>query len=237
MTALPRSAAGSIADNLVAVRERVAQAARRSGRDANAVTLVAVSKTMPVAAVMAAYGAGQRLFGENRVQEALPKIEQAPEDTQWHMIGHLQTNKARQIPRTFTTVQSVDSERLARALSKHVPTGETLDVMLQLNWSHEASKAGITDEEGLRQVLRTVLALPGLRLTGLMTIPDPDYDETRTRRCFADIRELHDRVRREFELGPAFCELSMGMTHDFEWAIEEGATVVRVGTAIFGARP
>jgi hypothetical protein len=237
MTAWQHSANGGIAGNLAAVRERIAQAARRSGRDADAVTLVAVSKTKPLAAVMEAYAAGQRLFGENRVQEALPKLEQSPADTEWHMIGHLQTNKARQIPGAFSTVQSVDSEKLARALSKHVPKGDTLDIMLQLNWSHEASKAGIADEDGLRQVLEAVLPLPGLRLTGLMTIPDPDYSEAQTRRCFADIRGLHGRMRQEFGLGEAFRELSMGMTHDFEWAIEEGATVVRVGTAIFGARP
>ncbi len=237
MTAAEHSTNGCIADNLAVVRERIAQAARRGGRDADAVSLVAVSKTKPLAAVMEAYAAGQRLFGENRVQEALPKIEQAPSDTKWHMIGHLQTNKARQIPGAFTTVQSVDSEKLARALSKHVPDGEVLDILLQLNWSQEASKAGITDEDGLRQVLPVVLGLPGLRLTGLMTIPDPDDSEAQTRRCFADIRELHARMQQEFGLGETFGELSMGMTQDFEWAIEEGATIVRVGTAIFGARP
>lgn len=237
MTSLEQSSLPSIAENLASVRERIGRAAARSGRREQEVILVAVSKTKPLDAVLEALAAGHRVFGENRVQEATAKIDAAPAEAEWHMIGHLQSNKARFIPGRFQMVQSVDSERLARALARLIPAEQTLDIMIQLNWSHEGSKSGIGTLDALRQIIAVMTTLPTLALTGLMTIPDPSYDEARTRAHFAEVRELHEQMRSEFHLGSPFRHLSMGMTHDFEWAVEEGATVIRVGTAIFGARP
>ncbi|MBI4083592.1 MAG: YggS family pyridoxal phosphate-dependent enzyme [Candidatus Lambdaproteobacteria bacterium] len=229
--------APSIAENLAQVRGRIAEAARRSGRPAEAIALVAVSKTKPLAAVVEAWQAGQRLFGENRVQEALPKIAQAPAELEWHLIGHVQTNKARQVPGRFRMLESLDSPRLARELDRHArEAGVWLDALIQLNWCHEPSKTGVRDEQELEALIAAVRSCPGLRLRGLMTIPDPALSEPDTRRHFAAVRELQQRLARAQGLDAAFDQLSMGMTHDFEWAIEEGATLVRVGTAIFGAR-
>jgi PLP dependent protein len=230
--------AASIAENLAAVRERIAEAARRAGRAPEAVRLLAVSKTRPAAAVLEAYGAGQRLFGENRVQEALAKMEQTGPGPEWHLIGHLQGNKAKLVPGRFAALHSLDSEALASALQRHaLAAGAMLPVLIQLNWEHEASKSGIGDEAALRRLVEHVrAACPSLALTGLMTIPPPELSEAETRASFAHVRTLHAGLQAEFGLGAAFCELSMGMSHDFEWAIAEGATLVRVGTAIFGAR-
>ncbi|HKI98757.1 MAG TPA: YggS family pyridoxal phosphate-dependent enzyme [bacterium] len=229
----------SIAENLAAVRERIAEAARRAGRAADAVRLLAVSKTKPAAAVLEAFQAGQRLFGENRVQEALAKMEETGPGPEWHLIGHLQSNKARLVPGRFAAVHSLDSDRLAGALQRHAEAaGTVLPVLIQLNLEHEASKAGIADEAGLRRLVEYVRQFcPHLLLTGLMTIPPPDLGEVETRHLFAHVRTLHAGLAAEFGLGSAFCELSMGMSHDFEWAIAEGSTMVRVGTAIFGERP
>jgi len=236
----------SIADNLAALRERIAAAARAAGRAPEDVRLLAVSKTKPAAAVLEALQAGQRLFGENRVQEALAKMEAVaaaappgPPGPEWHLIGHLQSNKARLVPGRFAAVHALDSASLADALQRHAEAaGAPLEVLIQLNWAHEASKSGVQDEAGLRRLAEHVRqACPRLRLTGLMTIPPPDLDEAATRRIYAQVRALRDGLRAEFGLGADFRELSMGMTHDFAWAIAEGATIVRVGTAIFGARP
>jgi PLP dependent protein len=229
----------SIAENLAAVRERIAAAARAAGRAPEAVRLVAVSKTQPAAAVREACAAGQRLFGENRVQEALAKMDEAGPGPEWHLIGHLQSNKARDVPGRFALVHSLDSERLADALQRHAQAaGVTLPVLIQLNWAHEASKSGIGDEPALRRLVEHVrAACPRLALRGLMTIPPPELDEGETRRSYARIRTLHGGLQAEFGLGADFSELSFGMSHDFQWAIAEGATLVRVGTAIFGARP
>lgn len=237
MTITP-SSRPTIAENLAVVRERIAQAAQRAGRRPEEVTLIAVSKTKPAQAVREAFRAGQRIFGENRVQEALPKMVEAGPGPVWHLIGHLQTNKARQIPGKFAAVHSVDSERLAAAMARHAQAAEhPLDVYLQLNLDREASKSGVTGEEPLRRLAEFTAASPRLVLKGLMTIPSPSLDEGETRRLYARIRELLGALKAEFSLGGAFRELSFGMSHDFEWAIEEGATIVRVGTAIFGARP
>ncbi|MCZ6557908.1 MAG: YggS family pyridoxal phosphate-dependent enzyme [SAR324 cluster bacterium] len=230
--------ASTIADNLAAVRDSIAEAAQAAGRDPQEVTLIAVSKTKPAAAVAQALAAGQRVFGENRVQEALGKIEAVPPEAEWHMVGHLQSNKARQVPGKFSTVHSLDSPRLALALQKQAAqAGVSLGVLIQLNLKGEASKGGVRDMAGLGALLQTVLDCPALSPRGLMTLPDPGYSEAETRRHFAEVRGLRDSLRAEFGLGPAFRELSMGMSHDFAWAIAEGATMVRIGTAIFGARP
>ena len=235
-----------IAENLGDVRDRIAGAALRSHRDAGLVTLVAVSKTQPVEAVQAAWEAGQRVFGENRVQEALEKMAPAPPEAQWHLVGHLQTNKARKVAGKFAMVHSLDSLELARELDKRqgawvaaeTPGPETsvLDVLVQLNWTGEETKSGIRSMAEMADLMAVVRGCSHLRLRGLMTMPDPAFDERATRLHFAHIRELLVTVRNEFGLGKEFDQLSMGMTHDFEWAIEEGATIVRVGTAIFGQR-
>lgn len=237
-TAVPDPLRHTIAHNLAAVRERIADATRQAGRPPDAVRLLAVSKTHPAEAVRAAMEAGQRLFGENRVQEALAKMEQVGPGPEWHLIGHLQSNKARLVPGRFAAVHSLDSAHLADALQRHAEAADAhLDVLIQVNWEREASKAGLTDEGALsRLVAHVSTACPRLRLTGLMTIPPPELGEQATRQAFARVRELHEALRAEFGLGVAFSELSMGMSHDYAWAIAEGATLVRVGTAIFGAR-
>jgi hypothetical protein len=229
----------SIADNLAAVRERIAEAARRAGRTPESVRLLAVSKTKPAGAVLEAFRAGQRLFGENRVQEALAKMDECGPGPEWHLIGHLQSNKARLVPGRFAALHSLDSGPLADALQRHAEAAQaSLPVLIQLNWGQEASKSGITDEAGLRRLVEHVrTACPRLVLSGLMTIPPLELSERETRAIFAQVRTLHAGLQAGFALGAAFCELSMGMSHDFEWAIAEGSTLVRVGTAIFGARP
>jgi hypothetical protein len=234
----------SIAENLAALRERIAAAARAAGRSPEEVRLMAVSKTQPAAAVLEALRAGQTLFGENRVQEALGKMDEVarltpgPPGPEWHLIGHLQSNKAKLVPGRFAALHSLDSVPLADALQRQLErAGAALDVLIQLNWAQEATKSGVTDEETLRRLVEHVRqACPRLALVGLMTIPPPELDEAATRALYARVRALRDGLRAEFGLGAGFGALSMGMTHDFEWAIAEGATLVRVGTAIFGAR-
>lgn len=230
-------APGSIAGNLAAVTARIAAAATRSGRDPAEVTLIAVSKTRSAGAVMEAYRAGQRFFGENRVQEALKKMEETGAGPLWHLIGHLQGNKAKRVPGRFAAVHSVDSERIALALEEHAGrAGERLEVFIQLNWQAEDTKAGVNDRDGLRKLTETVSGCANLVLRGLMTIPRAEMGEVETRGLYAEIRSLHEGIKGEFGLGDNFDQLSFGMSHDFEWAVEEGATMVRVGTAIFGAR-
>ena len=234
----PGGALGSIAGNLASVTARIAAAALRAGRNPAEVTLIAVSKTKSAAAVMEAYRAGQRFFGENRVQEALKKMEETGAGPLWHLIGHLQGNKAKRVPGRFAAVHSVDSERIALALEEHAGrAGEPLEVFIQLNWQGEDTKAGVNDATVLRKLTETVSGCSHLVLRGLMTIPRPHMNEAQTRGLYADIRSLHEGIKSEFGLGEPFNQLSMGMSHDFEWAVEEGATMVRVGTAIFGARP
>ncbi len=230
----------SIAENLAAVRERIARAAGKAGRQAGDITMIAVSKGKPAGVVTAAYLAGHRIFGENRVQEAVAKLDELGDSAagaEWHLIGHLQSNKARMVPGRFGFVHTVDSVRLAQALEKHTgKIGAALQVCIQLNWSREPTKSGVTGYGELAVLVETLAECPSLATAGLMTMPDPNYTEMETRRHFSDIRELLHKVRGEFGLGDVFRELSMGMSHDYEWAIEEGATMVRVGTAIFGAR-
>jgi len=186
---------------------------------------------------MEAYSAGQRDFGENRAQEALAKQPDCAADITWHFIGHLQSNKAKQVPGAFAYVHSVDSIRLAEALNRHaLAAGTTLRVLLQANLTGESSKSGIVAAEDLAGLLRATLIHPALRPVGLMTLPDPAYSEAQTRKVFAGLRTLLDELRSTCGAGQDFCELSMGMSHDFEWAILEGATFVRIGTAIFGER-
>ena len=219
----------SVAEQLTRVRERMAAACRRAGRSPDEVTLVGVSKGMPAQAVAEAHAAGLQDVGENRVQEAADKIEALAAQgvrPRWHLVGHLQTNKAKTVTGLFAILHSVDSVRLAQALSRRAR--EPLPILLEVNVAQEASKFGFTPQE-VASALRSIVDLPNLDVRGLMTIaPQTDQPES-VRPVFQRLRELRD------ELG--LRELSMGMTNDFEVAIEEGATMVRVGRAIFGERP
>ncbi|HYW72385.1 MAG TPA: YggS family pyridoxal phosphate-dependent enzyme [Pyrinomonadaceae bacterium] len=230
--------ASTLAERVASVRQRMAEAAQRAGRKVAEVTLVAVSKTHPAATIQAAMAEGLSVFGENRVQEAEQKIPVLGRDAaKWHLIGHLQSNKARRAVELFDVIHSLDSAALARRLDRICEElqRETLPVLLQVDLGHEATKSG-ADEKSLREVVDAVQECPRLRLLGLMTLP-PFFDEAeQARPFFRRLRELRDGLAAAggFAHGPG--ELSMGMTHDFEIAIEEGATMVRVGTAIFGAR-
>lgn len=222
--------------NIEQVRAAIAQSAERVGRNPADVTLVAVSKTMPVELVQMAYNLGVTDFGENRVQEALPKIETFhPQDARWHMIGHVQSNKAKRVAGPFALVQSVDSLRLAEALNRHASeVGRRLPVLLQVNVVGEASKEGVSLDEAV-ELARQVVALPSLSVEGLMTIAPLVENSEDARPVFRQLRLLRERLRDEAPQS-TWQHLSMGMTGDYRVAIEEGATIVRVGRAIFGER-
>jgi PLP dependent protein len=226
---------GTLRQRLDEVRGRIAAAAARAGRPAGAVTLVGVTKTLPVEVVQAAVAFGLSDLGENRVQEAQTKIPAVGRDrARWHLIGHLQRNKAGRAVELFDRVHSVDGAELAGALSRHaVSSGRSLPVLVEVNVSGEATKFGVAPE-GLEPLLESIAALPGLRLDGLMTVGALAERAEAARAGFARLRALRDRA--EQRLGRALPELSMGMSGDFEVAVEEGSTMVRVGSAIFGAR-
>jgi pyridoxal phosphate enzyme (YggS family) len=226
-----------IAERVAAVRERIARAAARATRDPAGVSLVAVSKTQPAEAVREAFAAGVRDFGENRVQEAEAKIAALAElraEMRWHLVGHLQGNKARKAVALFDRVHSVDSVELARRLAAAAAErGSVCRVLLQVDLAGEATKFGL-EADALDGALSELAALPALAVLGLMLVPPYDADPERVRPLFRRLRELRDAAReRGLSLGG---ELSMGMSHDLEVAVEEGATLVRIGTAIFGAR-
>ena len=226
--------AHEIARNLEQVRARIAAACGRAGRDPSSVRLIAVSKTFGPDAIRLAIESGLREFGENRVQELREKVGDVARDARWHMIGHLQSNKARDAVHLFDVVQSVDRLSLAEKLDKEAgEAGRKLEVLVQVNIGAEPQKSGVGITEAPGLVAR-VAQLPNLSLRGLMTIPPVDGD-ARTRGYFRALRELRDSVGAALAPG-ALPELSMGMTDDFEVAIEEGATMVRVGRAIFGER-
>jgi pyridoxal phosphate enzyme (YggS family) len=221
-------------DRLQAVKSRIAAAAAACGRSPRDIVLVAVTKSFPAAAVRAAHAAGQRDFGENYAQEALEKMRQLAElDIAWHYIGPIQSNKTRVIAEHFDWVHSVDRLKIAERLSNQRAEGAPpLQVCIQVNVSGEASKSGVAPEE-LPAVARAVATIPRLRLRGLMAIPEPTADPSLARRRFDHVRELQNALVRD---GLALDTLSMGMSDDLEAAIAAGATMVRVGTAIFGAR-
>jgi hypothetical protein len=224
----------TIPANLQAVEDRIAAACTAAGRDPATVALLAVSKTWPAECVRAAVVAGQRDFGESYVQEAIPKLAALADlNLAWHFIGPLQSNKTRAVAEHFGWVHSVErlkiAERLAEQRPPHLPP---LNVCVQVNVSGEASKSGCAPDAA-PALCRAVAALPRLRLRGLMAIPEPTADPALARRRFASLRELRDILNME---GLALDTLSMGMSHDLEDAIMEGATIVRVGTAIFGER-
>jgi pyridoxal phosphate enzyme (YggS family) len=226
----------SIDDNLQAVRERIARAAQAAGREPGGVTLLAVSKTHPAALVERASAAGQRAFGENYVQEALEKMDaleaalgrERARELQWHLIGPLQSNKTRPVAARFDWVHSVESEKIARRLSEQRPAGlAPLNVLIEVNVSGEASKSGVAAER-VASLAQSISGMPRLRLRGLMAIPEPGADIARYR----ELKSLYEKLRDEYR----FDTLSVGMSEDLELAVAEGATMVRIGTAIFGPR-
>jgi len=225
----------TIIDNLKKITARVAAAARRAGRRPEEVTLVAVSKTVPVARLQEAVAAGQSHFGENYLQEAQPKIAALGPEITWHFIGHLQSKKARGVVELFHLIHSVDRVKLAQALEAAAARlGKTQDILLQVRLADEESKSGASPEE-VPALLQEIHHLPHLRLRGLMTMP-PWLPPEEVRPYFRRLRELRDQLLAQGLLPPEATELSMGMTGDFEVAVEEGATLIRVGTGIFGER-
>jgi len=225
-----------IADNLASVKERMAQAARKSGREPDTVRLVAVTKTVPAERIEVS-GIEGCVLGENKVQEARDKIEAlGTESYHWHFIGHLQRNKVKYIPGLFEMIHSVDNSELAEEIHKHsLKHNIVTPVLIQVNISGESSKSGVL-APNLEELLDMIVSLNGISVRGLMTIPPFDPDPEKSRRHFAALRKLRDRMRAVNIENMVMEELSMGMSNDFEVAIEEGATWVRVGTAIFGAR-
>jgi pyridoxal phosphate enzyme (YggS family) len=225
----------NIAKNLSAVIQRISTAAQACGRDPESVRLVAATKSQPAALVRQALEAGVAIVGENYIQEAQTKFEILSDPfIRWHLIGRLQSNKAKYAVRMFDLIHSVDSVKLAAELDKQArKAGKTQPILIQVNISRESSKAGIGQEQTL-ELIRTIAAFPNIRVQGLMTMP-PFFDAPeRARPYFAALRRLRDEVRHA--LGIPLDDLSMGMTGDFEVAIQEGATLVRIGTAIFGDR-
>jgi pyridoxal phosphate enzyme (YggS family) len=218
-----------IADNLERVRERLARAAERAGRRADDVLLIGVSKTVDIERIRAGVAAGLRALGENRVQEARTKIAELGRPAPWHLIGHLQTNKVKDALELFDLIHSVDRLELARELERRAAArGQTANVLLQVNVGEEATKGGV-GLDGVGEALDVIGKLAHVRVHGLMTIPPPVERAEDARGWF---RQLHESAERH-----GLRELSMGMSGDFEVAVEEGATMVRVGTAIFGPRP
>ncbi|MEX2661857.1 MAG: YggS family pyridoxal phosphate-dependent enzyme [Vicinamibacterales bacterium] len=227
-----------IAENLETVRARMAAAAGRAGRDPGEVALIAVSKTFGADHVRAAWAAGQREFGENKVQEALQKIEETADiPVRWHLIGHLQSNKARKAAAPFACIQSVDSVDLLQRLdAAAAAAGATPEILVQVDLAGETTKFG-APSDAARQIVDAALGCRALRLRGLMLLPPWSDDPEQARPWFRQLRELRQHWLAGGVPRDALHHLSMGMSHDFEAAIEEGATMVRVGTAIFGKRP
>jgi len=229
----------SIAQNLALVRDRIAAAARRAGRQPEDIALMAVSKTFPSECIREAYDAGLRLFGENRVQEFAGKSDSLRDlnNAEWHLIGHLQTNKVAKAVELFAAVDSVDSLRLAQKLNAAAQQlGKKLKVLVEINVGGEAVKSGMAPEPSeLEELLSAAPELEHLEFRGLMTIPPFNDDPQEVRPYFRKLCDLRDQVTRRLPAAN-MRELSMGMSHDFEVAIEEGSTCVRVGTAIFGER-
>jgi hypothetical protein len=227
MAAMQNSASGRLA----AVRDQMARACDRAGRSSDSVQLLAVSKTRPDAAIDELLALGLRSFGENRVAEAVGKQVRIP-GIEWHMIGHLQTNKAKDCL-GFSWLHSLDRPETARALEKaFAQAGRTLNVLLEANTGGEAAKAGVADLDALRRLAESVASQPHLKLRGLMTMAPFSPDEAVVRPCFVRLRSWSEALARDFP-GQDWSTLSMGMTNDFGWAIEEGSTLVRVGTALF----
>ncbi|MBW2328482.1 MAG: YggS family pyridoxal phosphate-dependent enzyme [Deltaproteobacteria bacterium] len=227
-----------ICNNLDSIRTRIREVAEHCGRNPQEIRLVAVSKRMPAEAVAEAYSCGQVIFGENYLQDAREKIKQLEPSLQWHFIGHLQTNKAKMAAELFQVIETVDRLKIARALNRHAGELEkTLEVLIQVNVGKEPQKSGMLPEK-TKGLLQDIQSLSNLKVRGLMTMPPYGREPEASRPWFRELKQLADQLACKglFEDNDAV-ELSMGMTGDFTVAIEEGATLVRVGTAIFGPRP
>ncbi|MFN4292290.1 MAG: YggS family pyridoxal phosphate-dependent enzyme [Permianibacter sp.] len=224
----------SLASRLAALQERIRTAAVAVGREPSSIRLLAVSKTQPVATIQQAYDAGLRTFGENYVQEALAKQPSLPADIEWHCIGPLQSNKSKPVAEHFAWCQSIDSLKLAERLARQRPAGlAPLNVCVQLKIGDEDNKSGIAPADAAA-LADAIVALPGLRLRGVMTIPPPTEDREQQRRWFAEARRCFEQLQRQHT---GLDTLSMGMSADLEAAIAEGSSLIRVGTALFGPRP
>ena len=225
-----------IRQNIDRIEERICRACERAGRDRHSVTLICVTKTKPLEMLKEAYEYGQRNFGENKVQEICRKAPELPEDIHWHMIGHLQRNKVKQVIGTAAMIHSVDSLRLAQTISAEaVKAGIVMPVLIEVNMAGEDSKYGISPDE-TETLVRQISELEGIRVKGLMTIAPYTEDAQTNRPYFKGLRELSVDIGQKCIDNVSMSVLSMGMTGDFEVAIEEGATMIRVGTGIFGER-
>lgn len=223
-------------DNFANVEKNVADACARAGRDRSEVTLIAVSKTKPVEMLQEVYDAGARVFGENKVQEICEKYDKLPSDIQWHMIGHLQRNKVKQVIDKVALIHSVDSYRLAQEISVHAQKrGIIVPILIEVNVANEETKFGISAEDTI-QLVEEISVLPNLKIQGLMTIAPYVENAEENRLYFRQIKQLSVDIKNKNIDNVNMDILSMGMTGDYEVAIEEGATMVRVGTGIFGAR-
>ena len=223
-------------DQLQEVEKRIQAACDRAGRKREEVTLIAVSKTKPVETLQEAYDLGVRIFGENKVQELTAKYEALPKDIHWHMIGHLQTNKVKYIIDKAELIHSVDSLKLAETIEKEAAKHDLIaDILVEVNVAEEESKFGMNMEEVI-PLVEKVSAFPHVRVRGLMTIAPFVEDPEENRSIFADLHKLYIDIKKKNHDNDSVSVLSMGMTYDYEVAIEEGATMVRVGTGIFGAR-
>jgi pyridoxal phosphate enzyme (YggS family) len=227
----------NISSHLARINQRIHEAATQAGRDPAAVRLVAVSKTRPAADIIEAFKAGQAVFGENYIQELVPKLTEVSEAVQWHVIGHLQSNKVKYIAGQVALIHSVDRISLASEIDRQWGRlNKVCEVLIQVNISGEATKSGTTTEEGAVQLVRECALLPNIRVRGLMTMPPFFDDPEAARPFFAELRRISEAVAAHKIVGVDMVELSMGMSGDFEAAIQEGATLVRIGTAIFGNR-
>jgi len=228
----------SVKDRLAVVQQQINQAAIQSGRTPEDIKLIAVSKTKSVEQIREALAAKQIAFGENRIQEALGKIEalSSNQQVEWHFIGHLQKNKVKFCPENFQWIHTVESIELTGKLeARFALAKKKINVLIQVNLSREESKSGLQEWEGILRVAETISSGHWLKFRGLMTIPAPDLGEIKTRKIYEQMRKWRDKLQYELN-APEITELSMGMTADFNWAIQEGATMIRIGTAIFGAR-
>lgn len=224
-------------ENLEEVEEKIAKACERAGRAREEVTLIAVSKTKPVEMLQEIYDEGIRDFGENKVQELTEKYEVMPKDMKWHMIGHLQRNKVKYIVDKVTLIHSVDSLRLAETISREAEKkGVTVPILIEVNIAGEETKFGLSSKEEVISLTEQIAALPNLSVKGLMTVAPPAEDPEVNRPFFREIRQLSVDITNKNIDNVSMEILSMGMTNDYTVAIEEGATMVRVGTGIFGAR-
>ena len=228
----------SIKDNLAVVQQQLSQAATEAGRSPEDIQLIAVSKTKPAEMINEAVLENHTAFGENMVQEAISKMSALNniDNIEWHLIGHLQKNKVKFCPGNFQWIHSIDSIELAKKLEERCALKQqNINVLIQVNLSQEKSKYGVQQLDELFQLAETLHAGQWIKLRGLMTIPAPDLGETSTRKLFEKLRMWRDQLQNELD-APEITVLSMGMTADFQWAIQEGATMIRLGTAIFGSR-